>query len=149
MSRQPTLERAAEILREYADLLDESERFRSGPNEGQLPPEIQEDVDEYRSLAGALEAAPSSASTSTPKAVGVSRVADSEHPEQAAKALLVSFERRPTDDELRAIHELLAGRASRSALSEMTLSELWKLLTGLTAEIHKRQIALEQGRPVQ
>lgn len=49
-----------------------------------------------------------------PKAVGVSRLRDGQDPKVAEKILLVSFERRPTDDELRAIHELLAGR-TRSA----------------------------------
>lgn len=39
-----------------------------------------------------------------PKAVGVGRVADNE------RALLVCYNRRPTDDEIRGIHELLAGR---------------------------------------
>ena len=45
--------------------------------------------------------------THTLHAVGVARMHDND------KAILVMLERRPTDDELRDIHELLAGRVVR------------------------------------
>lgn len=41
------------------------------------------------------------------RAYGVSRMADNE------QAILVSFSRKPSDDELRALHEVLAGRVTK------------------------------------
>jgi hypothetical protein len=48
--------RAAEVLREYATMIEESEIHRSGPMKGKCPPAVQEEIDEYRGLATALEA---------------------------------------------------------------------------------------------
>lgn len=50
------MRRAAEVLREYATLIEESEINRSGPMKGKCAPAIQEELDEYRSLATTLEA---------------------------------------------------------------------------------------------
>lgn len=43
-----------------------------------------------------------------PKAMGVGRIADNE------QAILVHFGRRPSDDDLRHLHEVLSGRVARS-----------------------------------
>jgi DNA-binding GntR family transcriptional regulator len=50
--------RAAEVLREYAEMIEESEIHRSGPMKGKCQPEVQEEIDEYLALAAALEASP-------------------------------------------------------------------------------------------
>lgn len=42
------------------------------------------------------------------RAYGVTRMADND------QAILVSFSRKPTDDELRALHDVLAGRVAQS-----------------------------------
>jgi hypothetical protein len=55
MSR--THQRAAEVLREYAALIEQSLVNRSGPLKGRCDPEIEAEIVEYRALAAALEAA--------------------------------------------------------------------------------------------
>lgn len=49
------VKRAAEVLREYAEMIYESGLHRSGPNKGRCDPPIEEEVAEYRSLAEALD----------------------------------------------------------------------------------------------
>jgi hypothetical protein len=49
--------RAAEVLREYASLIEESEVNHSGPLKGRCDPKIEAEITEYRALADALEAA--------------------------------------------------------------------------------------------
>lgn len=62
-----------------------------------------------REAIGALTQSPSE--TANPRLWGVSRVADNE------QAVLLSFDRRPTDDELRDIHERLRSAAEPTAES--------------------------------
>jgi hypothetical protein len=62
------------------------------------------------------------AALALPKAVGVSR--DAESPGQ--KSVLVAFKERLTDDQLRALHELLAGRTAAAPVSEQTVPEGWR-----------------------
>jgi hypothetical protein len=50
-------QRAAEVLREYAAMIEESEVNRSGPLKGRCDPKIEAEIIEYRALAAALEAA--------------------------------------------------------------------------------------------
>lgn len=54
-SKAPTLKRAAEVLREYAALIEESEQYRAGPMKGRCDPPIEEEITEYRSLADLVE----------------------------------------------------------------------------------------------
>lgn len=48
--------RAAEVLREYATMIEDSELNRSGPLKGRCEPKIEAEISEYRELAVALEA---------------------------------------------------------------------------------------------
>jgi hypothetical protein len=48
--------RAAEVLRNYAAMIEESEVHHSGPLKGRCEPHIEAEVAEYRTLAEALEA---------------------------------------------------------------------------------------------
>jgi hypothetical protein len=50
----PNVKRAAEVLRNYAAMIEESEVHHSGPLRGRCTPEIEKEVAEYRSLADAL-----------------------------------------------------------------------------------------------
>lgn len=58
MSTKAEQRRAAEVLREYASMVESSEMHHSGPMKGKLDADAQAEVDEYRALAGALETPP-------------------------------------------------------------------------------------------
>jgi hypothetical protein len=49
------LKRAAEVLRNYATMIENSEVHHSGPLKGRCSPGIEDEVAEYRALALALE----------------------------------------------------------------------------------------------
>lgn len=56
MTKVPTLKRAAEVLLEYAALIEDSELNRSGPLKGRCDPEIEAEIAEYRALAALVDA---------------------------------------------------------------------------------------------